>query len=220
MYDLPLFPLNAVLFPSTPISLHIFEPRYKLMVERCLQDGQPFGVVLIRQGVEAFGPLAEPYPVGCTAQITQVENLGDGDMDIVAIGIERFQIAKLAHDKPYLVGRVRWFPLRREDPLSLTQAGQRLRPWVERYLSILIQASENAEFDLSRLPDDPVALAYLAAAVVQIPLDQKQELLATDRAITFLTRIGAIYRREVVLLRAILERDADEDLAQHLFSLN
>ena len=220
MYDLPLFPLNAVLFPSTPISLHIFEPRYKLMVERCLQDGQPFGVVLIRQGVEAFGPLAEPYPVGCTAQITQVENLGDGDMDIVAIGIERFQIAKLAHDKPYLVGRVRSFPLRREDPLSLTQAGQRLRPWVERYLSILIQASENAEFDLSRLPDDPVALAYLAAAVVQIPLDQKQELLATDRAITFLTRIGAIYRREVVLLRAILERDADEDLAQHLFSLN
>jgi Lon protease-like protein len=220
MYELPLFPLNTVLFPSTPISLHIFEPRYKLMIERCLQGGQPFGVVLIREGDEALGPLAEPHPIGCTAQITQVENLEDGGMNIVAIGIERFQITGLAHDKPYLVGKVEPFPLHREDPPSLTQAGQRLRPWVERYLSILTQASGNTDFDLSRLPDDPVALAYLAAAVVQIPLNQKQDLLATNRAATFLADVRAIYRREVALLRAIVEHDADEEPAQRLFSLN
>ena len=220
MYDLPLFPLNTVLFPSTPISLHIFEPRYKLMVERCLQGGQPFGVVLIRKGVEALGPLAEPHSVGCTAQITQVENLEDGDMDIVGIGIERFQIARLAHDKPYLVGKVEPFPLRREDSPSLMQAGRRLRPWVEQYLSILTQASGNTDFDLSRLPDDPVALAYLAAAMVQIPLDQKQELLTANQAATFLADVRVIYRREVALLRTIVERDSDEELAQRLFSLN
>jgi Lon protease-like protein len=220
MNELPLFPLNAVLFPSMPISLHIFEPRYKLMVERCLHGGQPFGVVLIRNGVEALGSLAEPYPVGCTAQITQVENLEDGDMNIVAIGIERFQISEVSHDRPYLIGKVEPFPLHRENPPALTQAGQRLRPWVEQYLSILTQASGNTDFDLARLPDDPVALAYLAAAVVQIPLDQKQELLATNWAATFLADIRAIYRREVALLRAIVERDTEEEPAQQLFSLN
>src|SRR5512147_2655499 len=92
MYELPLFPLNTVLFPGMPISLHIFEPRYKLMIEQCIQIAQPFGVVLIREGVEALGPSAEPHQIGCSAQITQVERLEDGRMNIVAVGVERFQI--------------------------------------------------------------------------------------------------------------------------------
>ncbi len=134
MYELPLFPLNTVLFPGMPISLHIFEPRYKLMVEECLQSSQPFGVVLIRDGVEALGPLAEPHMVGCTAQITQIERLEDGRLNIIAIGVDRFHIRSLSHDKPYLVGVVETFPLDHGDPESVETAGERLRPWVERYL--------------------------------------------------------------------------------------
>ena len=220
MYELPLFPLNTVLFPNMPISLHIFEPRYKLMIEQCIQTNQPFGVVLIRQGTEALGPLADPYPIGCTAQITQVERLEDGRMDIVAVGIERFQIQTLRHDKSYLVGAVESFPLGRENHQFLTQAGQRLRPWVERYLSVLSQAAHDVTFDPARLPHEPLALAYLAAAVVQIPPDQKQTLLAVDQAADFLADIRMIYRREVALLSAIVERDTGQDQEPRLFSVN
>jgi Lon protease-like protein len=220
MYELPLFPLNTVLFPGTPISLHIFEPRYKLMIEQCLQSGEPFGVVLIREGAEALGPLAEPYPIGTTAQIAHVERLDDGRMNIVAIGVERFEIQGLNREhKPYLVGTVETRPLDRHDESrTLSYAGQRLRPWVERYIDVLSTVAESGEFDLAQLPDEPTALAYLAAALLQIPADQKQNLLAMNQANDLLTNIRTIYRREVALLNAIIERETPQ--VQGLFSLN
>lgn len=219
MYELPLFPLNTVLFPGTPISLHIFETRYKDMIEDCLQTGQPFGVVLIREGRETFGPLADPHPIGCTAQIAHVERLDDGNMNIVAIGVERFEIQDLDRDNgPYLVGIVETRPLDRHESPVLTQDGQRLRLWVERYLGVLSSVAETNEFDPAQLPDDPTALAYLAAALLQIPPDQKQTLLAMNQASELLSDIRTIYRREVALLNAIIERDSPAE--QGLFSLN
>lgn len=222
MYELPLFPLNTVLFPNTPIALHIFEPRYKLMLEQCIATSQPFGVVLIQQGQETLGPLPEPHSIGCTAHITQVERLADGRMNMVAVGVERFRIHHLLHDKPYLVGQVEPFELTSGDALRLAQAGAELRPWVERYLTVLSQAVQNADFDPARLPDDPLALGYLAAALVQIPSHQKQPLLAAAEATDLLADMRTIYRREVALLNAIIERDpvTDSDEYDHLFSLN
>jgi len=208
MLEIPLFPLNTVLFPGMPINLHIFEERYKVMIHECAQNHQPFGVSLIRQGEEALGPLAEPHPIGCTAHITQIERLADGRMNILAVGLERFQIRALTYDKPYLVGSVELFPLAGDNPNTLANAGQRLRPWVERYLTMLSEVDDNIEFDRSHLPNDPLALGYLAAALVQIPLNQKQLLLATSSAADLLTSIRAIYRREVALLSAMIERSA------------
>jgi Lon protease-like protein len=220
MYELPLFPLNTVLFPGMPISLHIFEPRYKLMVEECIQTAQPFGVVLIREGVEAFGPAAEPYQIGCSAQITQVERLDDGRMNIVAVGVERFQIHSLSHAKPYLVGTVESLPLDHDDTSAVARAGEQLRPWVERYLTTLSEATdEEASFEPQQLPDDPLVLGYLAATVVQIPLDQKQTLLATNRAADLLTTIRTIYRHELPLLDAMIRFEANNDKAL-IFSRN
>jgi Lon protease-like protein len=222
MYEMPLFPLNTVLFPGMPINLHIFEPRYKLMIQECLQTGQPFGVVLIKQGVEASGPLAEPYDIGCSAQITQVDRLDDGRMNIVAIGVERFQIRTLEYDKPYLVGQVETLPLVRPEGQSVRFAGTQLRSWVERYLETLAEISNEVNFDLARLPDDPLALGYLAAALVQIPMEQKQTLLASDRALDLLSNVRGVYRREVALLRAMIEHDRlhQGEGEQGLFSLN
>ncbi len=220
MYELPLFPLNTVLFPGMPISLHIFEPRYKLMIEQCIQIAQPFGVVLIREGVEALGPSAEPHEIGCSAQITQVERLEDGRMNIVAVGVERFQIRSLSHAKPYLVGMVESFPLDNNDAYAVTRAGEQLRPWVERYLVTLSEAAaDETPIELQQLPDDPLALGYLAAAVVQIPLEQKQTLLATDHAADLLTSIRTIYRHELPLLNAMIRYEAHNDKTL-LFSPN
>ena len=61
MLELPLFPLNTVLFPGMPLNLHIFEERYKRMMQACIESSKPFGVVLIKQGLEAHGPLADPF---------------------------------------------------------------------------------------------------------------------------------------------------------------
>ena len=86
MFELPLFPLNTVLFPGMPLPLHIFEDRYKQMINNCLEEKEPFGVVLIRNGKEALGPLAQPHSIGCTARIVEVQKLSDGRMNITSVG--------------------------------------------------------------------------------------------------------------------------------------
>ena len=126
MYDLSLFPLETVLFPGTPVQLHIFEPRYRAMIQLCLDENRPFGVALIRQGLEVGGP-AEPYRVGCTARIVDVERLPDGKMNLTALGDERFRILKLRHDQPFLVGQVEALPLAAAHSMELVLGVRALR---------------------------------------------------------------------------------------------
>lgn len=101
--ELPLFPLNSVLFPGATLPLHIFEERYKLMIGRCLQSGSPFGVLLIRSGNEV-GEATEPFEVGTTARIVRVQHLDDGRMNLVCLGERRFRLLRKLRDTPYLVG--------------------------------------------------------------------------------------------------------------------
>lgn len=202
--DLPLFPLNTVLFPGAPIHLHIFEQRYKHMIAMCLQEQRPFGVVLIRRGAEALGPLAEPHTVGCTAKIGNVQRLDEGRMNIVATGQERFRILSLdSRAFPFLLGSVQPFPMDIHDPLELATGGKRLREQVIRLMQTQLKASGHT-LDVSRLPEDPVDLAYLAASVLQITVEQKQQLLQIVRAEEMIKRVQEIYRREQALVEAIL----------------
>lgn len=217
MYKLPLFPLNTVLFPGMPLRLRIFEARYKEMINLCLQSHQPFGVVLIQEGVEANGPLAEPHQIGCSAQIIQVEPLAQGQMNITAVGQERFKIVTLNHDHAYLDSIVESCPFDEEKPLALSRAGQRLRPWAERYLQMLTEVGD-VEFDPQQLPEEPLGLAYLAAYLIQVPPAQKQALLSLDQAATFVNTVSTLCRREVLLLDSGLAR-ANADEARP-FSLN
>ncbi len=216
-FDLPLFPLSTVLFPGAPLSLRIFEDRYKQMVAYCLQTREPFGVVLIKEGVEALGPLPKPHTIGCTAQIAEVHPLDEGQMNILAVGQERFRILSLRHDQPYLVGTVELYPLNVVEPRRLSQADRRLRPWVERYMQTLARAGD-VQFDAGQLPADPLGLAYLAAALLQIPLAQKQALLASEHAAVLLDDLRAFYRRETVLLDAMIAQGNREP--EGPFSLN
>jgi Lon protease-like protein len=206
MYDLPLFPLHTVLFPGTPLHLHIFEERYKRMVSLCLENQTPFGVVLIRRGSEALGPLAEPYPIGCTAQIVQTQRLEEGRMNIEAVGVERFKIVEIDEQAlPYLMGSVETYPLQQADPAAVKEAGFRLRLWVRRYLGTLSEAGKS-QFDPNLLPNDPVALAYLAATLVQMPAAQKQEILALPSDLELVESLHLTYRRETAFLNTILTK--------------
>ena len=217
MIELPLFPLNTVLFPGMPLTLHIFEERYKRMMRTCLRTREPFGVVLIRHGEEAFGPLADPHHIGTTARILETEPLRNGKMNIVALGQKRFRILDLDFSRPYLVGKVEFYPLANGDGYALEKTGRRLRPWVERYMHILTEVND-VELNPDHLPNDPMVLGYLAAVLLQIPPEQKQALLAAERALDLLTDMYNIYRREVPLLRAMLNEDLRETAGS--FSVN
>jgi uncharacterized protein len=217
MIEMPLFPLNTVLFPGMPLQLHIFEERYKEMIQLCLDQGKPFGVVFIQNGLEAHGPLAEPHSVGTAARILEVQPLKEGQMNIVALGQERFRILSLNYEKPYLTGIVEQFPLDGTDSHSLDLVGKRLLPWVKRYMHILNHITD-AKLDPQEIPEDPLVMGYVSAVLLQVPPEEKQRLLAFERAIDLLTRMLLIYRREVALLQAIVHGKYNDESSN--FSLN
>jgi Lon protease-like protein len=217
--QLPLFPLNSVLFPGMPLSLRIFEERYKLMIGECLRTREPFGVVLIQSGseVQGLGVEAVPYNVGCTAQIVQTLPLGNGQMNILTVGQERFRITSLHRDRPYLVGEVEMHPFVEGDTARVAVLGRLLRPWVEQYLDLLGKV-ENVQFDFSQLPQEPFPLACLSASLLKIGLPEKQELLSTPDMIEFMKKTRVLYRKEVTLLSSIIAQDVKQQVGP--FSLN
>jgi Lon protease-like protein len=218
MYEIPLFPLDTVLFPGTPLQLFIFEPRYIRMMNECIEGRKPFGVALIRSGVEAFGPLAEPYYIGCSAQITQVQQLEEGKMNLVAIGQERFRILTLdRRTHPYLLGRVQPIPLENPNPARAARRMAHLRQQFDRFVQKLMQSGSN-QLDLTQLPEDAIAFAYLAAAVLQISPLQKQELLTIHRLDLLISRLERYYKRELTLLDLVLSKE--ESLQAGGFSKN
>jgi uncharacterized protein len=207
MFELPIFPLNTVLFPGMPLSLHIFEERYKEMIGWCLDMDQPFGVTLIRKGREAMGPLAEPYEIGCTARVQEVERLPEGRMNLIVLGENRFRILSISREKPYLVAKVELYPLDDDGQSSLYPNVERLRPYVKRYMQILTELSE-VKLDPQQLPRDPQVLAYLAAVLLQVPPQQKQDLLSAEGVEEMLDDIHTVYKREVALLQAMLQNSS------------
>ncbi len=206
---LPLFPLRTVLFPGMALPLHIFEPRYRLMIEQCLSNGSPFGIVLISSGREVGDP-AEPHEIGTTAQIAGAERLPDGRYQIDVVGQQRFRIVRLHHDQAYLTGTIEEYPLGGIDQRQARRSAVALLPWLSRYLGLLGEKAD-AKFDPSELPRDPASVGYLAGIVVQIPMVEKQHLLSIATATELLEQERTIYRRETALLRAMLGKERPPD---------
>jgi Lon protease-like protein len=190
------------------------------MVRDCIDNDKPFGVVLIKKGVEAHGE-ADPHAIGCTARIAQTEMQDNGNIHIVAVGEQRFRILALEHDRPYLVGQVMTFPMEQVvEPQTLQAANSRLMPLLERYVNLLSQIGE-AHFDKQQLPDDAVSMAYIAAYLLQIPTVEKQQFLGTTNPLQLFDSLRTVYRREVSFLKVMLEhKDAAGADSNMLFSLN
>lgn len=208
---LSLFPLNMVLFPGMPISLHIFEERYKVMIRRALVSDQTFGITLIRQGSEALGPLAEPFYIGTTAKIVDVETLTNGRMNITAVGEERFLIKELDRESnTYLTGLVEKYPVELTRPLDIYRRLRSLRKQVKYYLKTL-DSLEHVELELETLdlPDDPMVMLYLSASLLQIPVHEKQPILSAPTALDMCRMVERIYRRENSILYNLKHISAD-----------
>lgn len=218
MFELPIFPLNTVLFPGMPMRLHIFEDRYRLMMQHVINTNQTFGVSLIKTGTEAYGPLAVPYNVGCTARVVQVEPLEDGRFNLTVVGDERYQVLRMGSNEPYLMAFVESMPLSAHQNLDVLRGARLLRDRLLRYLSLLARHSElegenlDVHIDLSHLelPDDPMMLIYLSAALLQLPANEKQPLLETNTAAALLDQVQRLYRRELAVLPALIDINEED----------
>lgn len=197
--ELPLFPLNTVLFPGQVLPLHIFEERYRLMIRRCLAEDLPFGVVLIRSGHEV-GEEAEPHTVGTMARILESTHLPNGTMNIVTVGVERFRILSLIRDQPYLRGKVEALPMADEENSDgIAELARRVRGKTERYIDLIAEAA-GLQIQVDQMPDGPPQLGYLAAITMQIDNKEKQELLMSRSPGAILVRAMGLLDRENSLL--------------------
>ncbi len=219
-HQLPLFPLDTVLFPGVPIFLHIFEPRYRKMIDICINERLPFGVVHLekREGEE---PVAVPSEIGCSAEIVQVERLDNGTLNIVAVGQDRFRILNTNSMEPYLQGEVELLPMQISgDDYQLEQLSSSLQGLLPVYVETLKQIGE-FEVQWDDLPQDPVELAYLAAYILQIESDQKQQFLNQHEALETLRSIEGTYRTEIRMLQGLVDQIRLNPIDKHsLFSLN
>jgi len=201
--SLPLFPLNTVLFPGQVLPLHIFEPRYRAMIDQCIDKSWPFGVALIQDGDEIGGP-AVPYEVGTTARVTQVERLDDGRLNIVSIGEMRFRILTMSEAREgYLRAEVTLWPWSPSDQKMSGTLADNVRGRLRRYVDLLSQAS-GVQMDANDLPDEPTELACLTAIALQIEQLEKQDLLTSPSIVKLLSKEADLLRRELRMLQVIL----------------
>jgi uncharacterized protein len=204
---LALFPLGSVLFPGMLLPLHIFEPRYRLLVRRSLERDEPFGIVLIKSGSEVGGT-AVPNRVGTTARIVGSTPLPGGRSFIIARGERRFEIERTdAEREPYLVGEVRY--LAEDDGVGSADLADRAADAFGQYLTGLLSTSVDArsEIPLGEIRDGtPAAVSYRIAGGLGIDAAERQRLLETE---TTAERLGSVVRlleRENTLLKELLLR--------------
>ncbi len=203
--ELALFPLNAVLFPGGMLPIHVFEERYKLMVGRCLEEKLPFGVVLIRSGREVGGP-AEPFPIGTTARIGQVQHLEGGRLNLLARGEHRFRIQDVLQTSPYLVAQVEL--LQDEDVVGTEELAEEVGAMFAHFVRLTLALSGQWA-RVEGLPSSPSALADAVAQRLPIDLRHKQSLLETlsvrrrlEQEREFLSRVLPEMERRLARLRA------------------
>ncbi|MDJ0904777.1 MAG: LON peptidase substrate-binding domain-containing protein [Woeseiaceae bacterium] len=168
--QVPLFPLNTVLFPGGPLPLRIFEPRYVGMVRDCVRDDAPFGVLLIKEGQET-GP-ASTYDVGTLAKICDWYQGSDGLLGVTAIGLQRFRVLSSRREASGLnVGTVELLPA--EAPVPLPAEDEDMSAILGDVLDDLGRLYES----LDRHMDDAGWVTSRFVEILPIDLEHKQRCL-------------------------------------------
>jgi ATP-dependent Lon protease len=175
LMEIPLFPLpSLVLFPNIAVPLHIFEDRYKLMINGCIDRAEAFGLVLLRSG--ATEETEETiHRVGVAAKITDVERLEDGRMNIMCEGELRFRISRFTQQSPFWKGAVQFFEEEtpRESLESLYEEVARL---YRKVGALGNELTESPQTELV-LPESATDLSYMVAYVLDIDSEEKQKML-------------------------------------------
>jgi Lon protease-like protein len=202
--EIPLFPLDTVLFPGMTLPLHIFEERYRLMVNACMGGNRQFGVLLAKPA-QASSSETAVYPVGTAALITHVDALEDGDLDIQTAGTERFRVLSVLHTEPYAVGRIEAFPLEQVRSPAVMPYVQKAGELFVRYLRLVAEVLGTV-IRVEEAPRDASTLAYLIGIALQVSMEEKQDLLSVVTLPALLARETQILSREETLLTRMRER--------------
>ncbi len=196
MPELPLFPLQIVVFPGEAVPLHIFEPRYRQLVKDTLDSGEPFGIVLTRRTRQAATPQdREPtHEVGCTVRLETSEAFPDGRFNIGCIGEQRFRIVEKLGERPYWVAEVDYL----DDPSDRDSDGAYVAhdaaaSLYRDHLSLAL-ALQNSWQSSYRLPRQPYPLVNHIASRIEAPATVKQEILKSESAIEQLNLLSRILR--------------------------
>lgn len=198
---IPLFPLDVVLFPGMVLPLHIFEPRYRKMVQDCVDSGTPFGMVWSEEEPVVLSP--DRPLIGTTALLTEVASLPDGRFNISTVGGERFRVRRLSYEEPYLVGHVEALPARHATSPLAYRYVPLLQALLARYLA-LVDEIVDQEVEIDADADDPASLAYIVAIVYQCQNWRKQEILAIESVPHLLQAEVDLLRTEIPILEQIL----------------
>ena len=197
---LPIFPLHTVLFPGDLLPLHIFEPRYRLMLSRWGSSNPCFGVVLTRSGAEV-GDLPETFEVGTSAINVEQVSLPDGRSNLLVKGARRFRILERDWDEGYMMASVGW--LDTGDDGSGDEASLERVRHIQDLLALYLEAFNQATGQQATLRDfdtDPVAFAYAVASLLPMPAAARQRLLESTPPHDLLARLEETVRHETALL--------------------
>ncbi len=207
-FELPIFPLGVVLFPGMPLPLHIFESRYRLLIGRALQGDKTFGVAQIIEGQEG-APNTWPASVGTTAEILEVTPFADGRMNVQTIGVRRFRILSIREEDEYIVAQCEWVD---DDDArdGLIRLAMGTRRTLSRYFDALALNTDSSVdgTDLD-IPQDPQSLSMFIAAILQLPLQQKQELLEMTDTRARLEIEEFLLQRATIIQLAFAKRTAN-----------
>ncbi|HZV80058.1 MAG TPA: LON peptidase substrate-binding domain-containing protein [Candidatus Binatus sp.] len=222
MTRIGLFPLRTVLVPGALLRLHIFEDRYKELIGGCLASGEPFGVLLDRNGNEVGDDL-DPVAVGTTATIDEATRLTDGRMNIVTRGERRFHVERVIAKKPFWTAQVSYL----DEPVGRGAAATIRAIAAERFTDYLqaLLALFGRELEDLRMPEDITASSYLIADTLQVDGAVKQELLEAPTSIDRLRAEMVLLERETTRLRALAasgkrSSESDDPPFNVRFSLN
>ena len=202
---LPMFPLGTVLAPYGILPLHVFEPRYRVLMFDCLRGTREFGVVLIERGVEVGGD-DQRFAVATVARIAEATELPDGRWVLLAVGTRRVDITSWLADDPYPVALTTGRP---EAPWSdeAARALARAEPAVRRVLALAGDLGDDVASPLVKLSDDPTARSWQLLDVAPLGSLDKQGLLAVDDPADRLRELADRAEDQAVLLAYRLDRE-------------
>jgi Lon protease-like protein len=174
---LPMFPIGTVLYPQAMLPLHVFEPRYRVMMRHCIDTDNEFGVVLIERGSEVGGGDVR-FPVGTLARIVQASQLDDGRYAIAAVGLHRIRVLQWMPEDPYPLAEV---DALEELPATSEVADARDRVFAAfaQVLALWHRLDERVPTEVPAPSPDAMQDLFAVAAVAPLgPLDAQRVLEA------------------------------------------
>jgi Lon protease-like protein len=195
--ELPLFALSVVLFPGVPLPLHIFEPRYRQMLDDIRAGNSLFGLSYFDASVseQEFPPRGT---VGCVAKVTDTQAFADGRSNILTVGVIRYRIEDyVERGDPYLVARVSYFEDEEDDSEALRESSREVADTFTR-IARAVRTINDERANLPNIADtEPQRLSFLVAAAMEVDTDVKQELLELRSTSERLRRLRDILARAV-----------------------